>query len=405
MRSVQLIFYELLFQGKLWNISLEILKNVQKLQFLSLFPQNQEKKGTSRPKKSTKKHITKRLVKKKHKKVHVLFKSTLYEHCTHTHTHTQRRATHSLASTVLVWSGDRIPSSLFLRVSGARYRCPRANVTSSISDFTAVTPWNRSNTLKQELLTLKRDTCPAPCCTKSTPPWRVRTSKWSPWTAVESAPCYTGPHPAIQASHPAAQASHPSAQIPHLAREHKSSHCAETVSASCGIKSAPIYWLHSPKNCWPIPLASVANDLGQSACETLIYGRDYLRAWGLTDFTDLKTCDCAICSPPLETLSAALLAVFPNSSANSFPFRPSSLFSASWIVWNRTVQNTTHRNRTAQNTTHRNRTAQNTTHRNRTRPLKNTPTIEQSRKDTLKIVLPKQNITPKKHAQNFLCQQ
>ncbi len=39
------------------------------------------KKSTSRPKKSTKKYIKKQLVKKKHKKAHVLFKSTLYEHC------------------------------------------------------------------------------------------------------------------------------------------------------------------------------------------------------------------------------------------------------------------------------------------------------------------------------------
>ncbi len=39
------------------------------------------KKSTSKPKKSTKKHIKKQLVKKKHKKAHVLFKSTLYEHC------------------------------------------------------------------------------------------------------------------------------------------------------------------------------------------------------------------------------------------------------------------------------------------------------------------------------------
>ncbi len=37
------------------------------------------KKSTLRPKKSTKKHIKMQLVKKKHKKAHVLFKSTLYD--------------------------------------------------------------------------------------------------------------------------------------------------------------------------------------------------------------------------------------------------------------------------------------------------------------------------------------
>ena len=46
-----------------------------KLPFLSIFPQNKNKKQGQ--KKSTKKQ----LVKKKHKKAHVLLKSTLYEHC------------------------------------------------------------------------------------------------------------------------------------------------------------------------------------------------------------------------------------------------------------------------------------------------------------------------------------
>ena len=45
--------------------------------------------------------------------------------------------------------------------------------------------------------------------------------------------------------------------------------------------------------------------------------------------TDLNTCDCAICSPPLVTVSAALEAVLPISSAISLLFFPSSVFSAS----------------------------------------------------------------------------
>ncbi len=48
--------------------------------FYRYFPKIRKKKSTSRPKKSTKRHIKKQLVKKKHKKAHVLFKSTLYEH-------------------------------------------------------------------------------------------------------------------------------------------------------------------------------------------------------------------------------------------------------------------------------------------------------------------------------------
>ncbi len=49
--------------------------------FYCYFPKIRKKKSTSRPKKNTKKHIKKQLVKKKHKKAHVLFKSTLCEHC------------------------------------------------------------------------------------------------------------------------------------------------------------------------------------------------------------------------------------------------------------------------------------------------------------------------------------
>ncbi len=49
--------------------------------FYHYFPKIRRKKHF-KAKKSTKKHIKKQLVKKKHKKAHVLFKSTLYEHCT-----------------------------------------------------------------------------------------------------------------------------------------------------------------------------------------------------------------------------------------------------------------------------------------------------------------------------------
>ncbi len=48
--------------------------------FYRYFPKIRKKKHF-KAKKSTKKHIKKWLVKKKHKKAHVLFKSTLYEHC------------------------------------------------------------------------------------------------------------------------------------------------------------------------------------------------------------------------------------------------------------------------------------------------------------------------------------
>ncbi len=53
---------------------------VQKLLFYYYFPKIRKKKHF-KAKKEHKNHIKKQLVKKKHKKAHVLFKSTGYEHC------------------------------------------------------------------------------------------------------------------------------------------------------------------------------------------------------------------------------------------------------------------------------------------------------------------------------------
>ena len=63
--------------------------------------------------------------------------------------------TDSFASTVRPSSGVRSPSSLFLNFSGALYSWPLANVTSSISVFTAFTPykmkWKRSVKLQNDI--------------------------------------------------------------------------------------------------------------------------------------------------------------------------------------------------------------------------------------------------------------
>ncbi len=58
---------------------LKYLKYTKITIFVIISPKLEKK--PFKAKKSTKKHIKKQLVKKKHKKAHVLFKSTLYEHC------------------------------------------------------------------------------------------------------------------------------------------------------------------------------------------------------------------------------------------------------------------------------------------------------------------------------------
>ncbi len=78
--KVENLYFVNYYQGKLWGISLKILEVYKNYNFYQYFPKI-SKKSTLRLKKSTKKAQQKQLVKKKHKKAHVLFKNTSYEHC------------------------------------------------------------------------------------------------------------------------------------------------------------------------------------------------------------------------------------------------------------------------------------------------------------------------------------
>ncbi len=79
LRSMQLVYYELLSQGKLWSISLKILKAYKNYYFYHYFSKIR-KKCTLRPKKVWKSTEKSSWSKKSTKKTHVLFKSTSYEH-------------------------------------------------------------------------------------------------------------------------------------------------------------------------------------------------------------------------------------------------------------------------------------------------------------------------------------